>query len=289
MLCQVSGAAAYDYDANDFASEVVDYCEGVGVGIYNDPNSALGRPSLKTGGAVYPQMEPVVPVYQPWLADQVVRIGQGGYLALKFGHRVADDKNNPYGIDFIIFGNAFLTVGSGREWDFGDPERVIVSGAVFAEPGIVSVSQDGQKWFTYSAPKGPFADSFAPTASYEWDEVNDRWGRELDPTKPIDPGLEASDFAGKTLGAVLEMYDGSAGGTGFDIAVFGLDWIQYVRIEDDPNSEVSTEIDAVADVSCCGDYRHPFPAGDINMDCRVDARDLAALAGSWLECTWDCN
>jgi hypothetical protein len=50
-------AAAADYDANDFAAEVVSYTEGAGVGFdpidfefYNQPATALGRPTLETTG-----------------------------------------------------------------------------------------------------------------------------------------------------------------------------------------------------------------------------------------------
>ncbi len=39
----------------------------------------------------------------------------------------------------------------------------------------------------------------------------------------------------------------------------------------------------------CGDEEHPFPAGDINGDCRVDLVDLSMLAANWLLCTGpDC-
>ena len=289
-FCFAPAAKAYDYDANDFAIEVVDYVVGTGAEPFNKPDSAIGRRSLETGGAKFPEMEPVVPVYQPWLVDQLVRIGGGGQLTARFSHPVANDKNNPCGIDFIIFGNAFMTIGGENEWDFGNPEDVTVNGEVAAEPGIVSVSQDGVSWYSFETVGGPRADTFASTAGYEWDDVNDVWGKELDPTRPMDPNLSASDQAGKTVAEVIEAYDGSAGGTGFDIGTLGLDWIEYVRIEDDPDpdSSVTTEIDAIADVSCCGDYRHPFPVGDVNKDCIVDARDLALVAGSWLDCTWDC-
>ncbi len=287
LFCFAQVTYAYDYDANDFAIEVVDYIEGLGAGIYNEPNSALGRPSLETGGRVYPEMWPVVPVYQPRLADQLVTDGNGGLLTVKFSHPVANDENNLYGVDFIIFGNAFQTTGGGQYWTNGNPEETIVGGSVFAEPGIVSVSQDGNDWYYFSS--GPYADDFAPTAGYEWDDVNDVWAQELDPTRPIDPNLTASDMAGKTVAEMIEAYDGSAGGTGFDIGALGLDWIRYVRIEDDPGSVVTTEIDAVADVSCCGDYRHPFPVGDVNKDCKVNMVDFALLAGHWLDCTWDCE
>jgi len=86
---------------------------------------------------------------------------------------------------------------------------------------------------------------------------------------------------------------------------------------------VTTEIDAISDVSCCGDYKHPSPVGDLNGDCRVDYDDLdllilywraeisgpddpaavadingdgtvnfddwVLLAEHWLECTWQCE
>jgi len=35
----------------------------------------------------------------------------------------------------------------------------------------------------------------------------------------------------------------------------------------------------------CGDPEHPYPAGDMNQDCRVDFLDFAILTLHWLECT----
>ncbi len=37
--------------------------------------------------------------------------------------------------------------------------------------------------------------------------------------------------------------------------------------------------------SYCGDANHPYPAGDLNHDCKVNLLDLATLAFYWLECT----
>jgi hypothetical protein len=249
---------------------------------------------------------PVVPVYPPFRAFEIVTIGNGGKLVLKFNHPVSDDKNNPYGIDFIIFGNSWGQIASGGSWGpNSNPETVIVGSTFHKERGIVSVSQDGLNWYKFIT--GPYADDFAPTASFKWDEVNDVWGDELDPTRPVDPNLTATGLNGKTVAQIIGLYNGSAGGTGFDIGALGLDWIQYVRIEDDPGggSGVTTEIDAIADVSCCGDYKHPYPVGDLNKDCRVDFfdfailaqdwltgsdwNDLTDLAGNWLYCNWECE
>jgi hypothetical protein len=301
----VSICTGLDYDANDFAEEVIEYVQGSDVGSdwlsgepYNDANSALGRPTLETTGDGWSvpveQSVPVVPLYTPFRAFEIVTIGNEGHLTLKFDHRVSDDQNNPYGIDFIVFGQAAQASATGQFWDNGNPEDITVGGSIFAEPGIVAVSQDGNNWFYFS--NGPYADDFAPTASYEWDEVADEWAQELDPTKPIDPNLTASDMDGITLAEMIGMYDGSAGGTGFDLRWLdpsdyaalavepdtGRRWIQYVRIDDDPDSSATTEIDAISDVSCCGDYKHLYPIGDINKDCRVDMMDLAMMANNWL-------
>jgi len=40
----------------------------------------------------------------------------------------------------------------------------------------------------------------------------------------------------------------------------------------------------------CGDAEHPYPALDLNKDCRVDFADLALFLAHWLECTApECN
>lgn len=317
--------AVTGYDANDFAWEVVSYVEGTGVEYdvisfepYNQAETALGRPTVETTGDmdIGPNVPmAVVPVYPAWRSFEVVTVGGGGELVLRFNHRVGDDENNPYGVDFIMFGNTRWRIASGGSWGPGsDPETVTVGTVFYKERGIVSVSQDGASWYTFAG--GPYADDFAATAGYRWNDVNDEWGQELDPTRPVDPNLTTSDFDGNSVAEIIEIYDGSAGGAGFDIkgldandyAALAVDvntgerWIQYVRIEEDPCSPGTPEVDAVSDVSCCGDYRHEYPAGDLNADCRVnlfdfaivaadwvDMSDVAIVADNWLACTWECE
>ena len=317
-------ALAADFDPNDFAIEVVSYKDG-GASSHNDPNTALGRPSVNTD--YFSADRPIVPVIAAWEQDQVVKIGFGGHLVLKFSHKVADDENNPYGVDFIVFGNAFQKIGGGVNWEYQDPATVtITSDDVYAEPGLVSVSQDGQTWYTYRDPNLPRADTFAPTLGriYDpnsavdaypgWD--NQWWAHVTNPTIPLDPNLTPADFVGKTVAEVCAIYGASAGGTGFDLQDLtvadyaaltadeqtGRKWIQYVKVEYTGSILYETEIDAVADVSSCGDYRHPYLGGDFNYDCRVNFWDFAilasnwvdedglfALAGNWLTCNWECD
>jgi len=297
-------ASALEYDPYDFAVEVVRYVPGVQPDTdplngepYDDPNAALGAPTRRTTGDgenISPlEAVPVVPVYPAFRHFELVTIGQGGELVLKFSHPVADDINNPYGMDFIVFGNSLFSGEnidpneSNEKWINGNPEYFSVGSTLTYERGTVSVSQDGQRWYAYDS--GPFADDFAPTASYLWDDGNDVWAEELDPTVPMPPDVTSSDFLDMTVAEVIEMYEGSAGGTAFDIGQFGLDWIMYVRIQDRSPSAATTEIDAIADVSACGDYKNPYPEGDLNHDCRVDLADLAIFSDNWLTCNWQCD
>lgn len=323
-------AAAYDYDANDFAVECVSYTPGVGIGsdwltyywqgvyvYYNNPLVALGRPTIDTTGDKVPsgwgyinyhETAPVVNVYPACRTDEVVSIGYSGQITLKFNHPVADDENNPYGIDLIVFGNARKYCNG---WDNRDPATFLPDPEYAEEFGIVSVSPDGQNWYTYE--EGPFADNYAPTLGRVYDPANADtsigawnhwWGEPTDPTLPLNPSVTIAAVNGKTVAQTAILYGKSAGGTGFDIAQSGFTSIQYVKIES--NGEDISEVDAISDVSSCGDYKHPFPAGDFCQDCIVDFRDLVALAqrwqgnlqdyqdlndlsNSWLECTWQCE
>ena len=101
----------------------------------------------------------------------------------------------------------------------------------------------------------------------------------------------------------IDLYDGSAGGTGFDLKdldpnayeALAIDpntrqkWIQYIKVDYLPGSSYAGEIDGFSDVAGCGDYQHPYPVGDINKDCRVNMIDFAMMAEHWLECTWNCQ
>lgn len=325
-LNEFSAYADYVYDPNDFATEWVAY-QPVGMTTdwlsgqpFNDPTTTLGRPTVDTTGDDWYIPEdkptPVNPVYPAFRRDEMVFLGEGGSITLKFSHPVRDDENNPYGIDLIVFGNAFQVIGGGQGWTNGNPELTTVGGDGFYEPAIVSVSQDGDTWYSFTndtsfmagdpcfirlsaeADDGPFADSFAPTLGRVYDPDNpdpclgawnQYWAEPTNPTLPVDPELDFASFAGDSVAQICETYGHSAGGTGYDIdrldlpidPTTGLKWIQYVRIDDRPPGG-NAEVDAVADVSCCGDWKHPYPAGDVTHDCHVDLQDYAVLAGAWL-------
>jgi hypothetical protein len=302
LLSAMAGVGyAYDHDPNDFAAEVVSYVEGTGadpdylepLNRFNDPNNALGRPTIDTTGDNWniqtSSITPVVSVYGAFRYFELVAVGNGGELVVKFNHAVADDINNPYGIDLIVFGNA--QQNTGLFWKNGDPTSFNITGSsVIEEPGMVSVSQDGLAWYNFDPNTSPTADTFAPTLGRTFDPNNadtsigawnQWWGEPTDATLPIDPNITSYDILGLTVAGAAELYGASAGGTGFDLADVGLDWIQYVKFTG--NDYVTPDIDAVSDVAACGDYKHPFPTGDVNQDCIVDVFDILLLAENWLD------
>jgi len=313
-LSSTIASADYEYDPNDFAIEVIEYVQGSGIpydyisGIpFNDAATSLGQPTIDTTGDDYyiPEYEivPVLPVYAPFRSFEIVTVGKGGLLTVKFNHRVVDDKNNLYGIDFIVFGNSWKTIGFEEGWINNDPATLIVGSGGSYEPGTVSVSQDGQVWYSFT--NGPFADDFAPTLGRIYDPCDPNssigawnlwWSHHTNPTLPIDPNLDFNSFDGNSVAEIALAYGESAGGTGFDINdvdlppdANGLKWFQYVRIENPADSGHTPEIDAISDVGCCGDYKHPFPVGDLSEDCKVDYCDIKLLQSYWMNEITDGN
>jgi hypothetical protein len=296
---------AADMD-DPFASEVISYVAGTGVGIdpisgepYNDPSRALGPPTVDTTGDGFDipadEVVPVVQVYSAFRAFELVTIGADGSLVLRFDHPVENHPRNPYGIDFTIFGNASVIIDWQNPWLNGDPNATTIGDlGGFIEPGTVSVSQDAIAWHTFSTDQGPhadpespyfltdgpFADVFAPTLGRIYDPEhpdpglggwNLWWSFPTDPTAPLDPRLTWDHLYGRTVAEAAILYEHCAGGTGFDLNWLegaDLDWIQYVRITA-PSAGAKPEIDAVADV---------FPhLGDCDADGDVDLTDLASF------------
>ncbi|MFQ5461834.1 MAG: dockerin type I domain-containing protein [Phycisphaerae bacterium] len=99
-------ACAAAADAGPFAAVLVDYAPAPGQFVndaaFADPLVALGAPA--GGGTDTANNTSVVTLG-----------GFGGSITLAFDHVVADDPLNPFGLDAIVFGNAF--------WAGNDPAR----------------------------------------------------------------------------------------------------------------------------------------------------------------------
>lgn len=294
-LATTAVQSGYVPNAADSAVAVIAYDEGAGVGSdfisgdrFDDPSSALGRPTIDTTGDGFfsgvpaDQAMTAVPVYPPFRAFELVSIGSGGSLVVELGRPVTDHPRNPFGIDFIVFGNAFHVIGSGQSWRNGDPALTVVAGGVFAEPGRVSVSPgfrglpgedagDHTTWAWLSFdPALAAADTFAATLGREvLSEGPPYWGEPTDPTLPLDPEVTAASVGGLTVRALAEVYASSAGGTGFDLAWLpapGFERIQFVMIESETGG--SPEVDAVTVV------RPQCEPADADLDGNYDGADV---------------
>ena len=275
------------YAESPYGYEVVESSTLEKSPLYNQASNVLGHPTMGifTSSSTYGDSGSTInPAYPAWSGGRLLSLvgdddeGTPGFVTIKFDHDVLDDPNNPFGIDFLVFGNAFGVRNSKENIQLTtDPLTVSFTGKGSYENALVEVSQDGERWYAYE--KGPYADSFMPTLGYLYDPAapdtglfngNLYWGRAARATRPVNPACDFSSFAGLNLAQVCQRYDGSAGGTGFDLAELplqengnGVKWIRYVRIScqysEEPNEDGDfgynvPEIDAVADVAPVSDY-----------------------------------
>ncbi len=226
LVWAVGALAPAPVFATSFATEVIAYIPGTNAsGSHRVPLTALGEPSRTTGSGN------VTPFEAPFLASEIVSIGAGGSLTIRMGGLVEDDSANPFGIDLLIFGNAF----------FGRTVDGHASGSIFREPASIAVSQDG---LLFVEIPNIFADDLFPTNGWQ-DEAGTI---ATDFGRPVEPSLTAADFAGRDFAGIAALYAGSGGGTGVDLASVGLPWIEFVRVSQPAGDTWSAEIDAFADV-----------------------------------------
>ena len=212
-----------------YAEAVVSYVPGVGFSPgFTNPAAALGEPSRITPGTFGGDVDPFDP---PYLASQLVSIGAGGSLTVKFGRPVINHPRNRFGIDFIIFGNSGFIITNALDpntfdW-IGTPAT---DGSLFgnnAGASRVSVSRDGTVFYELNPTVALPVDALLPTDG------------SVDFHVPADPSLTQADFAGLTLEGIRALYYGSAGGAGYDISTAQdaqgravmLPEINYVRVE----------------------------------------------------------
>ncbi|MHC4993308.1 MAG: hypothetical protein ACYTGC_20260 [Planctomycetota bacterium] len=259
LLSASATAAAGGVGDDPFVDAVEAYEPGTGAAAgYDDPAAALGPPERCTGDGVFPGVVSIM--NSPWLTTEIVSIGEGGSLVLRFDTPVEDHPDNPFGVDLLIFGNAFFVDGGGG-----------IDG-IFADGGLVEVSPDNRRWATI---EGVTADGLFPTQGYldvgPFDETPGLV--ESDFTLPVNPAFTMTHFLGRSYAEAVKVYAGAGGGTPVDIGPSGFDQISYVRISS-TRPGAAIEIDAVSDVT-------PRTPGDANGDGVVGVDDLLAVVIQW--------
>jgi hypothetical protein len=235
---------AYLCNTNDFAVQVVSSNDLATTATLNDPTAILGRPTLEfIEGVDTNQTSLIDSPYNvaPNGSNVIAKIL--GNVVVDLGRKVYDDPYNPYGVDFIVYGNSFLTANG------ADLNSAIVysyeGSDLYGHATSVAVSQDGTNWYTYANTPKPFPDN-----AFLWDNANDAWTSEqLNPTKPLNPFIYTNNFVGQPASSCLDLFGGAAGGTGYDLKESGLPWIQYVRLAPSAGTGNYAVIDAVAAVN----------------------------------------
>jgi hypothetical protein len=203
-----------------FASSVSSYTQGSGANpAVNNPNTALGAPTVFIG---YQNADPLNP---PYASSDIVGLGTNGAITLQFNAPILNTPH-PFGLDFIVFGHAGFNITNGNYSGGGITDGSLFTGGT--SQIRVSVSVDGSTFYTLNPALTPQVDDLFPT---------DASGN---PFLPVNPSLTAGDFAGKNLAGIRSLYNGSAGGAGFN-----LDWavnnlnqsvslpaVNYVRLEE---------------------------------------------------------
>jgi hypothetical protein len=244
-LCAVvSGLPAA---ASPFATQVVSYDPGstpartFGGVPYTNASAALGSPERFTGEGSFPG---VVSLFNPaYELDEIVSIGEGGHLTLRFDTPITNNPANLFGVDLILFGNAsFIDV----EFPTG---RIGPTAGMFGlDTALLELSADGVTFVRW----GDFTEGFFPTLGYlDSGPFDTTPGRVLsDFLRPVDPGLTRQSFAGLNNAQAVALYAGSGGGTPIDIARTGLSAAWYIRVsvadDNNPATSLNAEIDAAA-------------------------------------------
>jgi hypothetical protein len=232
--------------ASPFATHVVSYAQGSNAnGSYTNAANALGSASRMTGFGDF--ISGVTPFNPAFAGDQLVSVGSGGQLTLGFEADITDGATHRFGVDLIVFSNAFFVDQSFFDTDPGNDGSGVLgpSPAIFGSNGIadIYVSADGQDWRLAAAtslnlfPTLGYAD-FTETTPLTPGTV------ETDFTRAMDPTITLGSLAGLSFAELIDLYDGSGGGVGIDISGTGLDFARFVRIEN--NSAAAFNVDAVA-------------------------------------------
>ena len=211
-----------------YATAVVDYRAGTGFSPgYTNAAAALGMPSRSTPGDFGGPVDPFAP---PYTRDQLVSIGTGGSLTLRWDTPLRNAPGNPYGLDFTVFGSTGFLMTNDFDANWTPIGTPATDGSLF-NPNTgtqrISVSQDGKTWFVLDPARSPKVDHYYPT---------DGSG---DFAIPMSTSLQPAEFSGKTLEQIRALYRGSAGGTSFDLEwaldangkAASLTEASYVRIE----------------------------------------------------------
>lgn len=225
---------------NPFATQVVAYDAGIGTNPdYNNPTTALGSATRMTGElAGYPSV--VSPFSPAFGTDEIVSVGFGGSITLRFENTIRNAANHLFGIDFIAFGNAGLIDTNFPQGEVGQTPMMFGVGAAV----LVEASADGQNWFAVETRHFDLMPTlgYRDTGPFDGEPGADRTNFRV----AMDPTISLNGLAGLGYAELIELYGASGGGVGFDLAGTGLEEASLLRFSHAGSMGETFELDAVS-------------------------------------------
>ncbi len=200
-VTRAGASATFSAVGDPYADSVVAFVPGTGAGFGASllPGVVTGAPN-GTG------------LFQGSLTT--LALGYGGRLDLAFDDNVIVDGP---GVDLTVFENAFLRINTG-----------FITGAPFADPARVSVSQNGTTWYAFPCTLDVSAGPYFPGCA----GVYPVFANASDPNAPhasIPTTTPIASLVGQN--ALTLLPPSGSGGDSFDLATVGLAWARYLRIE----------------------------------------------------------
>jgi hypothetical protein len=243
-------------EAGAFANKVLDYSAGTGVSAaFTQSQAALGSPERFTGEGSFPSV--VSPFSPPFLPDEIVSIGETGFLTLRLSNFAVAQAAGP---EIGIFGNVGFIDTSYPNGQAGNPV-----GTFGIDSVNVEVSADGLSWVslglvTPNIPTNGYTDLTDPFSGTPGTALSD-FGLPFTGTLADFNGLPYSNASDPHM---LELLGGSGGGTWIDISASGLAQVGFVRFsvasDGVPTSRLKFDLDAVSVANSAVGLAVPEPA-----------------------------
>jgi hypothetical protein len=230
--------------AAQYAAGVVSYSAGAAPSPgFTSPAAALGAPERFTGEGLFPGV--VSPFSPPFLAGEIVSVGEGGQITLRLSHfAIPQDGATP---EIGVFNNVGLI-----DTDFPNGDAGPMAGTFSPlDTATVDVSADGTHWVTlggvtFDVPTNGYTDLTDPFSSVAGSAPSDFQQPFVGGLSSFD-GLKYFDAGGPDM---LDALAGSGGGTWLDISSSGLAQVGFVRfsVADDgaAGTSLNFDLDAVS-------------------------------------------
>ena len=226
-----------------YAAQVISYSPGTTpAGGFTTAAAALGQPERFTGEGVFPGV--VSPFNPPFLSNEIVSIGEGGQITLRLSNYAL-----PVGGGALEIG-VFESVGI-ADTNYPNGQAGSPATAFGPDKAIVEVSADGIGWvglgnILFDVPANGYTDVSSPYSSVPGSALSDF-------QQPFTGNLASFNglpYSHPSNFDMLDLLNGSGGGTWLDISGTGLPQVGFIRfsVPDDGNPNVGQnfELDAVS-------------------------------------------